>query len=42
MADGEVQTPARHHGELHCESEGGERRESELGQAEGEGSVGVL
>jgi hypothetical protein len=29
-------------GELHCESEGGERRESELGQAEGEGSVGVL
>ena len=28
--------------ELHCESEEGERRESELGQAEGEGSVGVL
>jgi hypothetical protein len=23
-------------GELHCESEGGERRESELGQGEGE------
>jgi hypothetical protein len=26
-------------GELHCESEGGTRRESELGQGEGEGSA---
>jgi len=26
-------------GELHCESEGGARRESELGQGEGEGSA---
>jgi hypothetical protein len=29
-------------GELHFESEGGARRESELGQGEGEGSVSIL
>jgi hypothetical protein len=29
-------------GELHCESEGGARRESELEQGEGEGSAGTL
>jgi hypothetical protein len=29
-------------GELHYESEGGTRRESELGQREGEGSASIL
>jgi hypothetical protein len=29
-------------GELHCESEGSTRRESELGQGEGEGSASIL
>jgi hypothetical protein len=29
-------------GELHCESEGGARRESEHGQGEGEGSTSIL
>lgn len=33
---------AMNSGELHCESEGGARRESELEQGEGEGSAGTL
>jgi hypothetical protein len=30
------------YGELHCESEGAARRESELGQGEGEGLASIL
>jgi hypothetical protein len=44
-ADGEHELrrgTAMNSGELHCEREGGARRESELEQREGEGSAGIL